>query len=221
MDDEFEELLAEGKLIEIWSWYNNLGLILKTHRDHYITWITFDEAFNPLQWAHLPRHQIIEENNRLAWVCRPSCGWVEISSGENIFWDAIYRSRELLFKRLVEKSASEEVLKTMEGYTKRSRDVPKLGTVEHNIGKHKFSLPNNCVPVTKPRLNSLELENQEMKSTIYALNEEWEEAKKILADNQPLVSLGAHLSKLKSINKRPPSLAADRFYDMAQAVMTK
>ena len=43
----------------------------------------------------------------------------------------------------------------------------------------------------------------------------------MLAYNQTLVILGAQLSKLKSINKLPPSLAADRFYAMAQAVMPK
>ena len=43
----------------------------------------------------------------------------------------------------------------------------------------------------------------------------------MLAYNHPLVSLGAQLSKLKSMNKRPPSLAADRFYAMAQAVIQK
>ena len=60
-----------------------------------------------------------------------------------------------------------------------------------------------------------------MKSTICALNAELAEANKILADNQPLVSLCAQLSKLKSINKQPSSLAADRFYAVAQAVMLK
>ena len=43
----------------------------------------------------------------------------------------------------------------------------------------------------------------------------------MLADNQLLVSLGAHLSKLKPINKRLPSLAEDIFYAMSQAVMPK
>ena len=43
----------------------------------------------------------------------------------------------------------------------------------------------------------------------------------MLAENQTLVSLGAQLSKLKSINKRPPLLAADIFYAMDQAVMPK
>ena len=59
------------------------------------------------------------------------------------------------------------------------------------------------------------------KSTIYKLNAELEEAKNILANNQPLVSAGAQLSKLKSINKRPSLLAADRFYAMSQAVVPK
>ena len=59
-----------------------------------------------------------------------------------------------------------------------------------------------------------------MKSIICTLNADLAEANNILADNQPLVSLGTQLSKLKSINKQP-SLAADRFYAMAQAVMPK
>ena len=75
--------------------------------------------------------------------------------------------------------------------------------------------------MTKLLLKSLELENKEMKLTICALNSEFAEAKKMLADNQTLVSLGAHLYRLKSINKRPPSLAVGRFYAMAQAVMPK
>ena len=75
--------------------------------------------------------------------------------------------------------------------------------------------------MTKSRLNSLELEKQEMKSTICPLNSELADAKNILADNQPLVSLGAQLSKLDSINKRPPSLDMDRFYATDQAVITK
>ena len=43
----------------------------------------------------------------------------------------------------------------------------------------------------------------------------------MVADNQPLISLGAHLSKLKSINKQLSSLAEDIFYSMAQAVIPK
>ena len=81
LDDEFEELLAAGKLIRIRYWYNKLGKRVKTHRDHYTTWITFDEVFSPLQWAHLPRNHIIGENTRHAWFCCPSCVLVEISSG--------------------------------------------------------------------------------------------------------------------------------------------
>ena len=92
---------------------------------------------------------------------------------------------------------------------------------EHNIGKEELYLRNNYVLVTKLGLYSLKLENQEMKSTICALNAELAEAKKMLADNQTLVSLGAQLSKLKSINKRPLLLAADRFYAMYQSVMPK
>ena len=60
-----------------------------------------------------------------------------------------------------------------------------------------------------------------MNSTVCALNEELAESKKMLADNQPLVSLGDHLSKLKSINKQPPSLAADGFCAISQTVIPK
>ena len=55
LDDEFEELLAAGKLSKLWSWYNNLGLRVQTHRDNSINWIVFEEAFAPFQWSHLPR----------------------------------------------------------------------------------------------------------------------------------------------------------------------
>ena len=70
--------------------------------------------------------------------------------------DARYRSSELLFKRLVERSAVEEVLKTMEDYANRSRAILHWGAVEHNIGKQEFSLPDIFFPVTKSRLKSLE-----------------------------------------------------------------
>ena len=122
---------------------------------------------------------------------------------------------------LVEKYASEYVLKRIEDSEKISWAVLQWGTLEHNIGKRKFSLPNNFVPVTKSRLKILELENQEMKLTICALNSELAEAKKMLADNHPLVSLGDQLSKLKSINKKISLLAADIFYAVSQAVMPK
>ena len=59
LDDEFEDIHAAGKKIKVRSWYNNLGLSLKPRRYHSINWISFDEAFAPLQWAHLPRNQII------------------------------------------------------------------------------------------------------------------------------------------------------------------
>ena len=39
--------------------------------------------------------------------------------------------------------------------------------------------------------------------------------------NYTCIISGPQLSKLKSIHKRPPSLAANRFYAMAQAVMPK
>ena len=60
-----------------------------------------------------------------------------------------------------------------------------------------------------------------MESTIYALNAELEDVKKISEEDQTLVSLGAQLSKLKSINKNPSSLADNKFYAMAQAVLPK
>ena len=143
---------------------------MQTHRYHSITWINFDEAFTPFQLSHLPRHHIIWKNTRPAWVFHPPCGWVEITSGEKIRLVVRYKYYELLVKRLVERSSDEGLLKTMEDYAKRYRAGLQWGTVEHNIGKWELSLPKNCVPVTKSRLKSLELENQEMKSTICALN---------------------------------------------------
>ena len=113
------------------------------------------------------------------------------------------------------------MLKKMEDHTKRSWAGLQWGMVGHNIEKRTSSLPNNCVPVTKSRLKSLELGNQEMNSSICTLNADLAEAKKVLANNQPLVSLGAQLSELKSINKRTSSLAADIFYDMSQEMTPK
>ena len=52
---------------------------------------------------------------------------------------------------------AESVLKKMEDYAKIYRAGLQWGVVEHNIGKWEFSLPDNCVPVTKSRLKSLEL----------------------------------------------------------------
>ena len=60
-----------------------------------------------------------------------------------------------------------------------------------------------------------------MKSTICTPNAKLAEAKKILAETQLLVSAGAQISKLNSINKRPLSLATDIFYAMTQAVIPK
>ena len=60
-----------------------------------------------------------------------------------------------------------------------------------------------------------------MKSTICTFNADVEEAKNMLAENQPLVSLVTQLFKLKWIKKQPYSLAADIFYVMALAVMPK
>ena len=37
LDDEFEEYLVAGKLSKVRSWYKNLGLRVKTHRDNSIT----------------------------------------------------------------------------------------------------------------------------------------------------------------------------------------
>ena len=88
-----------------------MGLRVQTHRDHSRTWIAFDEEFSPLQWAHLPRNQIIWENIHPAWVLCPTCGWVDISSGEKIRLDARYQYSKILAKRLVYQSTSEEVLK--------------------------------------------------------------------------------------------------------------
>ena len=90
MDDDFEDIIAAGKLRKVHSWYKNLGLRVQTHRDQSITWIDFDKSFDPLQWVHLPIHQIIWENNRPDLVCLPTCVWVEISSGEKIIFDVRY-----------------------------------------------------------------------------------------------------------------------------------
>ena len=93
---------------------------MQTHIDHLITWIYFEDLFSPLQWVHLPRYQIIGENTCPVCVFRPSCGWVEISNGDNICLDARYQSIEILVKRLKEQYAAEEVLKTMEDYAKKN-----------------------------------------------------------------------------------------------------
>ena len=60
-----------------------------------------------------------------------------------------------------------------------------------------------------------------MKSTICTLNADFAESKKMSLDNHLLVSAGDQLSKLNTINKRPSLLAADRFYDVVQAVIPK
>ena len=83
---------------------------MQTYRYNYITWIAFDEEFAPFQWAHLPIHHIFLENTCPAWVCRPTYGWAEISSGEKICLDVRYRSSDILVKSLVYRSAAEEVL---------------------------------------------------------------------------------------------------------------
>ena len=152
---EFDELLATGNLSKFWSWYKKLGVSVQTHKDHSITCIAFYKAFTPLQWSHLPRHQIIWENTGPDWVCRPTCGWAEISIGEKIRLDARYLSSDLLVNRLVDWSAAEEVLKKMEYYAKRSRAGLQWGAVEHNIGKRELSLPKNCVLETKSQQKSI------------------------------------------------------------------
>ena len=58
-------------------------------------------------------------------------------------------------------------------------------------------------------------------STICTLNSDLVESKKMLLYNQLLVSLVTQLSKIKSINKLPSSLASDRIYTMDQEVMLK
>ena len=92
-----------------------------------------------MKWAHLPRHKIIGENTCPVWVFHPSCGWVNISSGEKINFDARYQYSELLFKRLVERSAAEEVFKKMK-HMKKSWPGLQWGAVKQNIGKQAFSL---------------------------------------------------------------------------------
>ena len=47
------------------------------------------------------------------WVYQPTCGWVEISSGEKKCLDERYWAGERLVKRLAAWTASEEVLKVM------------------------------------------------------------------------------------------------------------
>ena len=81
---------------------------------------------------------------------------MKISSGDNIRLYARYRAIERLVKRLVEKTKAGEVLKKIEYYAKISRAGLQWGTVKYKIEKRAFYLPNNLVPVTKLRLNSLE-----------------------------------------------------------------
>ena len=109
----------------------------------------------------------------------------------------------------------------MEDYAKISRAGLRWGTVEHKIGKRSFSLPNIFFLVTKLQLDILEAENKAMKYIICELYAELSEANNMLSDNQTLVHLGTHLSKLKLINQRSTSLASDQFYGMHQGVMPK
>ena len=60
---------------------------------------------------------------------------MEISSAEKICLNARYRSSDLLVKRLAERSADEDLLKTMEDYTKKYRYGLQCGMVEYKIGK--------------------------------------------------------------------------------------
>ena len=110
-----------------------MGLSVQKHIYHSITRIAFDESFSPLQWAHLPRHQVIGENNRPAWVFRTTCDWVEISSEENTLFDARYQSSELLVKRIVERYADEEVLK-------KWRIIQKYLGLAYNGGWYNITL---------------------------------------------------------------------------------
>ena len=109
LNEEFGELLAAEKLSKVWYWYKKLVMHVQTHRDHSIPWIDFDEAFTPLQWAHLRRYQIIKENTCPDWVCRQTCGWLEITNGEKIVLDARYQYSELFVMRLVYEYAAEQV----------------------------------------------------------------------------------------------------------------
>ena len=59
--------------------------------------------------------------------------------------DDRYQTSNILVKRIVEQSAAEEMLKTMYYCAKTSLAVLQWGTVEHDIGKRSFPLPNNCV----------------------------------------------------------------------------
>ena len=52
---------------------------------------------------------------------------MEISSEEKIHLDAQYLSSEILFKRLIERSAAEYVFKTMEDYIKNISGCPIVG----------------------------------------------------------------------------------------------
>ena len=135
LDDDFEELLDSGKLSKFRSWYKKLGLRVQTLRDHSITWIDFDKALTIFQWSHLLRHQIICQNTRPDWVYRPTCGWVEILGREKIRLDARYWSRDILIKRLVERSAAEEVFKNGGLCKNISGWTTVGGMVEHTIGK--------------------------------------------------------------------------------------
>ena len=77
LGDEFEEFLAIGKIIKVRSCYNNMNLNVQTHTYDEITSIVFDEACALLQWAHLPRDQIVGKRPViLGFVGQLVAGWI-------------------------------------------------------------------------------------------------------------------------------------------------
>ena len=52
--------------------------------------------------------------------------------------------------------------------------VPKWGVGNNRVGKKKFDLPNNYVPVTTLMPQDLQEDNAQTKIMIYSLNEELE-----------------------------------------------
>ena len=148
LDDEFEEFLSSGKLRKVWSWYKKVGMRVQTNRDNSINMIILDQSFALLQWAHLQRDHIIGKNIRLTWVFRPTCCWLEISSGSKISLDMRYIAFERLAKRPIERTAAKEVFKRMADYAKISWVCLHWGKVEHNICKMSI-IPPNFVSATK------------------------------------------------------------------------
>ena len=60
-----------------------------------------------------------------------------------------------------------------------------------------------------------------MKLSIFEFRAELAESKKILAYNQTLVCLGAHLSKLNVINQQPTLIDVDQFYAVSRALISQ